>query len=218
MREILRVPKRTATTKMISFRPSSLKCLFLLVTILCLVIPGFRSSKSQSSSLLFADAYRVGDTIDAAFTTRSSLAIDMLIANQPLFGVTKTIRMARLPERFSISFEDGLYTIPYVDASSTEKLVVTFVYSKSGTGRIHSVTSMAIQSSKRRKIDRSKEMEIVFDWVEEAEVDLEAGSIVMFLAVFIVSIMFLLQLCTIEQPDDVDGHNDGRNDSYYKGR
>ena len=198
------------------FSPTSILYRFLVVTILCFVIPQFRSS--QSSFSLFADAYRVGDTIDAAFTTRSDMGIEMLIANQPSFGVTKTIRMARLPERFSISFEDGLYTIPYVDASSTEKLIVTFMYSKSGVGRIHSVTSKVIESAKKRRIDRSKQLEIVFDWVEEAEVDLAAGGIVMFLAVFVVSIMFLLQLCAIEQPDDdEDNDNDGR-DSYYKGR
>ena len=201
------------------FSPSSALYRFFVVTvtILCFVVPGFRSATPQSSFSFFADAYRVGDTIDAAFTTKSSLAIDMLIANQPLFGVSKTVRMARLPERFSISFEEGLYTIPYVDASSTDKLVVTFVYSKSGAGRIHSVTSKVIPRKKGR-IDRAKEIEIMFDWVEEAEVDLAAGSIVMFLAVFVVSILFLLQLCAIEQPDDDDDRHDGRKDSYYKGR
>ena len=186
---------------------------FLVVTILCLVIPGFMAPKPYH---FFADAYRVGDTIDAAVSTRSSMTVDMLIANQPLFGVTKTARLPRLPERFALSFEEGLYTIPYIDASTTEKLVVTFVYSKSGAGRIHSVTSKVIQSNQR--FDPSRDVEVLFDWVEEAAVDLSAGSIVMFMIVFVMSVAFLLQLCTIEQPDDYDDRHDSHKDSYYKGQ
>lgn len=181
---------------------------FLLAVFLCLVVTDFVTSSS-----FFVDAYRIGDTIDASLSTRSSKNVGMMIANQPLFGVTKTVRLDRLPERFSISFEEGLYTIPYADSINTETLIVTFVYSKSGAGKIHSVTSKAVPFS--GKSDPSKKMEVVYEWVEEAAVDLEAGSIIMFLGVFVVSIVFLLQLCTIEQPDDYD---DDHQDSYYKGQ
>ena len=78
---------------------------------------------------------------------------------------------------------------------------MTFVYSNSGAGRIHSVTSQAIRSS-TKKFDHTKEIEVFYDWIEEADVDIEAGSIVMFLVAFVVSILFLLQLCSIEDHDD----------------
>lgn len=191
--------------------PFSMASQILLAALLCLMIPELTAS--NSNNFFFADAYRIGDTIDASVSTRSSKNVDMLIADQPLFGVTKTVRLPRLPERFSVSFEEGLYTIPYIDSVNTEKLFVTFVYSKSGTGKIHSVTSKAVPFSGRS--NRSERVEVVYDWVEEAAVDLDAGSIVMFLAVFVVSIVFLLQLCTIEQPEDYD---DDHQDSYYKGR
>jgi hypothetical protein len=192
-----------------------------VVAILCLVgrdmflSPKIMSSSSVSSC--FADAYKVGDTVDAAISTRSVRAIDLLMANMPLFGVSKTVHLPRMPGHFSMSFEEGVHTLPYIDAGTTEKLVVTFVYSKSGVGRIHSVTSSAIQN---RKFDPTRDIEVLFDWVEEAAVDFEAGSIVMFLVVLVVSIMFVLQLCTIDHPNEYDDDDDrnSNNKSYYKGR
>jgi len=199
---------------------------FFIVAILCFLGPDVWSPNPSPS--FFASAYRIGDTIETTVSTRSALTIDLLIANQPLFGVTKTVHLPRLPERFSLSFEEGLYTTPYVDAATTERLVVTFVHSKSGAGRIHSVTSKAVASPTKKRFDRSQEVEVLFDWVEEENVDLEAGAIVMFLVVFVVSILFVFQLCAIEQPDDPrdDGYDDRYGDqygdhnsnSYYKGR
>ena len=170
---------------------------FFIVAILFLVDPIIWSHTPS----LFAEAYRVGEVVDSSISTRSTLVIDMLIANQPLFGVPKTVHLPRLPERFSLSFDEGFHRLPYFDAESTEKLIVTFVYSKSGAGRIHSVTSQAIRSS-TKKFDHTKEIEVFYDWIEEADVDIEAGSIVMFLVAFVVSILFLLQLCSIEDHDD----------------
>lgn len=199
-------------------------CRFFAISFLGLVGSAFFSAS------FCVDAYRVGDTVDAVVTTRSALTIDLLMANQPLFGVTKTVHLPRLPERFSMSFDEGLHTLPYIDAAITERLVVTFVYSKSGNGRIHSVTSKAIvmsmKSATQRKFDPKREVEVLFDWVEEADVDFEAGMIVAFLVVFVVSILFLMQLLSIDHPDD-DGDegfdrggsgSGGRNNSYYKGR
>jgi hypothetical protein len=182
------------------------------------------SSSKSSSCFFFADAYRVGDVVDADISTRSALTIDLLMANQPLFGLSKTVHLPRLPERFSLSFEEGLHSIPYVDGQFLQHLIVTFVYSKSGGGRIHSVTSKAVQSTgSSRRFDPKRKIEVVFDWIEEENVDIEAGATVMFLAAFIVSILFLLQLCmTTDGYDDEDNNNndnDNNNrDSYYKGR
>lgn len=151
---------------------------------------------------LFAEAYRLGDIVDAAVSTRSSLSIDMLMHNMPTFGLTKQIYLPRLPERFSLSFEDGLHSLPYVDGQKIEGLVVTFVYSKSGDGRIHSVSSKAIPTT--RAFSKDQEFEVLFEWVEEASVDLEAGTTIMFLAAFLVSVLFFLQLCSMDDPDEYD--------------
>jgi len=208
---------------------------FFVVAIFCLVGPDvFLSPKIMSSfsatsvlpsSSFFVDAYKVGDTVDAAILTRSVRTIDLLMANMPLFGVTKTIHLPRSQGRFSMSFEEGLHTLPYIDVGITEKVVVTFVYSKSGAGRIHSVTSSPIQN---RKFDPTRDIEVLFDWVEEADLDFQAGSIVMFGVVLVVSILFVLQLCTIDHPDDEyeyedeyeddEDRNHNNNKSYYKGR
>jgi hypothetical protein len=181
------------------------------------------------SSSFFADAYKVGDTVDAAILTRSVRTMDLLMANMPLFGVTKTITLPRSGGRFSMSFEEGLHTLPYINADITEKVVVTFVYSRSGAGRIHAVSSSAVQN---RKFDPTRDIEVLFDWVEEADLDFQAGSIVMFGVVLVVSILFVLQLCTIDHPDDEyeyeydedddnrdhNNNNNNNNKAYYKGR
>jgi len=196
--------------------PFRILCRLFLVTIIGLV----------GSDFFVADAYRVGDTVDSVISTRSAISIDLLIANKPLFGVTKTVHLPRGHLTFSLSFEDGLHALPYVDAASTEKLIVTFVYSKSGAGRIHSVSSKVIRSSSpNKRFTGKQEVEVLYDWVEEAAVDLEAGSIVVFLVVFLVSVLFVLQLCAIDHDsvgdddeDDDDYRTAGYNNSYYKGR
>jgi len=190
---------------------------FLLVVALNVIRPWNYciSSSSSSKSCLFTDAYRVGDVVDAAVSIRSALTVDLLMANQPQFGMKKTIHLPRLPERFSLSFEEGLHSLPYVDGQSLEQLIVTFVYTKSGGGRIHSVTSKAVRS--QRKFDPKRQIEVLFDWVEEEDVDIEAGATVMFACAFVVSLLFMLQLCMIEGDGENDD-NESNKYSYYKGR
>jgi hypothetical protein len=152
----------------------------------------------------FVDAYRVGDVVDTVISTRSSNSIELLLNSRPLFGVPKTIQLARLPERFSMHFEEGLHSLPYVDGQTLEQLVVTFVYSRSGEGRIHSVTSKAVRTNAAGGGSGTKKtpIDIVFEWVEEEAVDLSSGTAVMFLAVMVVSIVFLIQLCGIDSDND----------------
>mmetsp|Transcript_3388 Transcript_3388/g.7751 ORF Transcript_3388/g.7751 Transcript_3388/m.7751 type:complete len:218 (+) Transcript_3388:252-905(+) len=191
------------------------------IAILLGIATSSSSILSSSSFFLFADAYRIGDTVDASVTTRSSLGIDLLVANQPLFGVAKTSHLPRLPERFSMSFEEGLHTLPYVDAATTEKLVVTFVYTKSGAGKIHSVTGKAVgagSGSKKQKFDKDIDIEVVFEWVEEAGVDLEAGNIAMYTAVLLVAVVFFVQLCMLDHDADESKSSRKEEEMYYKGR
>ena len=151
----------------------------------------------------------MGDLVDAVISTRSMTNIELLLSSRPLFGVPKTIQLARLPERFSMHFEEGLHSLPFVDGQSLEKLIVTFVYSKSGEGRIHSVTSKAIRTdggSARMAVsgdrEQAKSIDVVFEWVEEEAVDLSSGTSIMFLAVMMASIIYLIQLCSIDSDRD----------------
>lgn len=192
-------------------------CFFFFVAVVNVISPLNYCIFSSSKSCLFVDAYLVGDVVDAVVSTRSALTIDLLMANQPQFGIRKTIHLPRLPERFSLSFEEGMHSLPYVDGQSLEQLIVTFVYTKSGGGRIHSVTSKAVRSISQRKFDPKRQIEVLFDWVEEEAADIEAGATAMFLAAFIVSLLFLVQLCKVEGDDEDDG-NENSIDSYYKGR
>lgn len=150
----------------------------------------------------FAAAYRVGDVVDTTVSTQSATSIDLLMANRPLFGIPRSVHLLRLPERFSLSFEEGLHSLPYFDGQLLDQLVVTFVYSKSGEGRIHSVTSRAVRSPKGRPFSEKQPIVVSFEWVEEEAVDLEAGSSVMFLATLLVSIIFLAQLCSVADGDE----------------
>ena len=158
-----------------------------------------------------ADAYRIGDVVDATMYTRS-FPVELLMANMPLFGVPRTVKMPRVIERFSLSFEEGLHSLPYIDGQSLETLQVTFVYSRSGEGRIHAVTSNAIRSPKGRPLDQKVPIQVEFVWQEEEAVNLDAGVSVMFLATLIASIVFLVQLCGVTGGDDND------RDPGYRGR
>mmetsp|Transcript_2064 Transcript_2064/g.5491 ORF Transcript_2064/g.5491 Transcript_2064/m.5491 type:complete len:210 (+) Transcript_2064:62-691(+) len=206
-------PRMTHRNSGIISRFQQQACRFFLIAIL---LCGFRPGGSSSS---LVEAYRIGDYVDAAVSTRSALVIDLFMADRPQFGVSRTVHLPRLPERFSMSFEEGLHVLPYVEAQSLEQLIVTFVYSKSGGGRIHSVASKAIARSSR-KFDKSRDIDVVFNWVEEAEVDLESGAAVMFIGALVVSVLFLLQLCTMEFRDNEDhvGQRNNYYDRHYKGR
>jgi hypothetical protein len=156
------------------------------------------------------NAYRVGDVVDTTVSTQSSISIDLLMANRPLFGTSRSVRLPRLPERFSFSFEEGLHTLPYFDGQSLDKLFVTFVYSKSGEGRIHSVTSRAVRSPKGVPYSEKQPIDVIFEWIEEEALDLDAGSSVMFLVTLLVSVIFLVQLCGAADEDDGDSDTQSR--------
>ena len=156
-----------------------------------------------------ANAYRVMDVVDASMYTRS-FPVELLMANMPLFGVERTVKVPRVLDRFSLAFEEGLHSLPYIDGQSLETLQVTFIYSRSGEGRIHSVTSNAIRSPKGRPIDQKIPINVEFIWQEEEAVNFNAGISVMFLATLVASIVFLIQLCATSGGDG----NEGSSSSY----
>jgi hypothetical protein len=159
-----------------------------------------------------SDAYRVGDVVDTDLVI-DSVPSDALRSQMPLFGVrwTAHVRFNVDPAKartFSLQFEDGLWTLPVtplVTKGKTisdgqqylERMTVQFVYSKSGVGAIHSVVGKdAVYSTERRPF-----FTVEYQWIEEEAVYVTAGHAVMFLAVLVASILFLLISCGVIAED-----------------
>lgn len=164
---------------------------------------------SLLSFSLYCTGYRVGDVVDTIVKT-SEQSTDALNSQMPMFGVPTTAIFSEAPSdsSFSLAFQEGMRPLPWMEMVNHKKqplkeVIVTFVYSKSGDGAIHAVSSETIYSE-------NKDVEgfrVKYQWVEEEEVDLQSGSIVMFLGVLIASLVVLIQSCggagfDISQRDD----------------
>lgn len=124
-------------------------------------------------------------------------------SQMPLFGMDTTAKFGPLPDRFSISFEEGFRALPWMTLRNgygvpLEKVEVTFIFSRSGTGEIHSMRSKTIYIKGVKAAaaaDWNNQITVEYKWIEEEAVDLNGGAFVMFLAIFVVSIFFLFDLC-----------------------
>ena len=152
----------------------------------------------------WCDAYRIGDPVDTIIMLRHSGNVDPMRSQVPLFGLPMTVKIP-IGERFSLAFEEGLWALPWTEVQTLkgqvlEGLTVTFVYSKSGGGAIHSVTC---KPTYKQKTEKSKKLDITIDyvWQEEEPIDIQSGSTVMFLATLIACVVFLIQACGLA--DDV---------------
>lgn len=128
----------------------------------------------------------------------------------PLFGISRTVKSEGISGRFSLAFDEGLHALPQVEGKNLETLVVTFLYSKSGNGVIHSVSAQTIYKSSAPPA----EIQIEYKWVEEEPVDIQSGATVMFLATLVVSVVFLFQACGLTS-DDEDGIANGNHASEF---
>ena len=147
-------------------------------------------------------SYRVGDANEPEiWKPKDTAAEEAPMRNQmALFGLDSKFKakLSQMPgDYFSISFEEGFRALPWIYKKNgsgypLEKLLVTFVYSRSGGGEIHSLSHQAIYNKDRKDGD---EVTVEYKWIEEESVDLNSGAFVMFLSVFIVSIYFLFDLC-----------------------
>ena len=142
---------------------------------------------------------------------RHSGNIDPMRAQLPLFGLSQTVKIPQLKERFSLAFEEGLWALPWTEIQTLkgqilEGIAVTFVYSKSGGGAIHSVTMKHMYIPKTEKTGRP-EVRVDYVWQEEEPIDIQAGSTVMFLATLIACVIFLVQACGLAD-DLADGDDD----------
>ena len=146
---------------------------------------------------------------------------DALRSQMPKFGINTKVHFemdmhddGREYRTFALLFEDGLRSIetrPYQNRKreSLDRVVIRFVYSKSGIGMIHSVSSTAVYKSNPPVARRFR---VEYEWQEEEAVRLSVGSIVMYLAVFLSSIVFLFQTCGLNDEPDMDSTDNGYND------
>lgn len=170
-----------------------------------------------------ADAYRLGDAVDTDVSMDGFLW-DALRSQMPKFGINSKVHFeTKIPDdkrrysTFSLLFEDGLRSIetrPFHNwrKEYLERVIIDFSYSKSGTGVIHSVSSTAVYKPTPTNAGRFR---VEYEWQEEEAVRLTAGSAVMFLAVFLSSIVFLFQTCGLtDDPESPDNNDFDRSSSY----
>lgn len=159
--------------------------------------------------------YRVGDVVDTIIRTPEETT-EALSNQMPLFGVSSNAVFFESPPRFSLAFQDARIPLPWVEMSSRKRqldeLTVTFVYSRSGDGAIHAISSEAKYEDAK---PGSEGFRVRYEWVEEEEVDLRSGSTVMFLAVSIASIVILLQTCSGKETGPSQRENNSDNSSPY---
>jgi hypothetical protein len=144
-------------------------------------------------------AYRLGDAIETSLRIEKR-SDDVLRSQMPLFG-RKSSAVFSIDEdvhRLSFIFEDSLRPLPWVDRMSQkgevlQELQITFVYNRSGEGVIYAITQEASYSANK---DRDSFI-VKYDWLEEAQVDIQAAILVMFLLAFLASITLLIGACHV---------------------
>lgn len=158
-------------------------------------------------SVVSLDAYRLGNAVDTILRTDEG-AVDVLRSQMPLFGQSTTAMFAveSLPSsHFSLSFEDGLRPLPWVNLDNSkgqtlQRLEVTFAYSRSGDGAIYGISSDPTYG------DKSDTFVVQYSWVEEGEVNPRAASAVIFLLVFLASVLMLISSCSLSIESESAGH------------
>jgi hypothetical protein len=164
------------------------------------------------------DAYKLGDAVDTIVLTDSN-AEDALRSQMPLFGQPSTAMFqATKLTRFSLSFEEGVRPIPWVETvdakgQTLEQLEVTFLFSRSGEGAIYGISSKPTYGA------HSDKFLVQYNWVEQEVVDPMAAIAIMFVMVVLVSVVMMISACGISIDGDVSGREShiGANASYSGG-
>ena len=98
--------------------------------------------------------------------------------------------------RLSISFDDGFHHIPWLNLHNKhhdilEQITITFIYSGSD-GSIHAVH----HETKYVPDSMPKSFTVNYIWIEEADVDMEIGVLVMFACIIIFVLLGVLGECS----------------------
>lgn len=133
-------------------------------------------------------AYKIGDTVDGVVWKGQDFN-SMKRAEMPLFGQSSIATFER-KGLLSFGFEDGLHMLPWIDTKDSERLVITFVFSKSGHGAIESVS---INASKGPS--NSDDIVVEYEWVEELPASPQEGIVAMLLGSLISCVVVLFHIC-----------------------
>lgn len=130
--------------------------------------------------------------------------------------------------RFSLSFDGGFHHIPWMDVynphsgdgKALSNLVITIVYSSSD-GSIHGVHHQeAIYQDGIDTNTMPKSFNIEYIWVNEADVDVQGGFLVLFGTVVVASLYMMVGVfkssSTVDDDDDDDDDNKGGGGSMEK--
>jgi hypothetical protein len=159
------------------------------------------------------ESYRTGEAVGLLIRNSRGTVQESLRNQLPLFGLSSATVMeidesnVDLLRRLSLSFEaDGRRSLPWVDVlpgrnKQLETLTVTFVYSSPGgsNGEIHDVSA---QTKYKEKGDDDLEFVINYVWIEQADIDINGGVVIMSLATLLVSCLILFQTCTEDSEDE----------------
>ncbi len=126
-------------------------------------------------------SFYLGERVDTSVVSISG-GSEVLNKQRPLFGIDSIVAFPRSHsnDRFSLNFAEGYHQLSWFDTSSLGKLRVTFVYSKSGDGVIHSVSCEPVMRVMHDDFSRHS-IHIEYVWIEEQPVDYQAGSVFMLL-------------------------------------
>lgn len=142
-----------------------------------------------------ARAYRVGDAIDVDVLVGSEKH-DVLRSQTPLFAMDSSCEFLVQSGSFSMTFEDGLWGLPSIPMLARQGVitswVITFVYSKSGDGEIHTVTYDAPVYATRIQNDGERQtFTVSYRWIKEPELNTNAGQTAMVLIVVLASVYMI---------------------------
>jgi hypothetical protein len=167
-------------------------------------------------------AYRVGDVVETELSIDSWPSSNVLRSQMPVFGVSTRAQFQikkptttsdessdrRLARKAALSFQDGLWGLPTIfltnsRGSGLQKLMVVFLYSKSGNGVIHSVSCVPKYPDGDSDVaTQDGVFRVEYKWVEEEEVDLNAGQAIMLLVSFLAGVFILVASCgLLHSPD-----------------
>lgn len=171
-------------------------------------------------------AYRVGDAVDTGVKYGPVDGQGVLRRQRPLFGKESIAVFELHPdleESFTMTFEDGLWGLPTIpltinaaSSGSSSSLLsswtVYFVFSKStGNGEIHKVTHSAPEYKPKNDNDNESSFTVHYKWIEEPEVNVDAGRTMLMAIVLIASVFIIASTLFDDEPPN--GFNGAANGS-----
>lgn len=148
-------------------------------------------------SVACVQAYKIGDTVDGILWNGEDFN-SMKRAQMPLFGQSSVATFERRKGSLSFGFEDGMHMVPWIETEDLERLVVTFVFSKSGQGAIESMSTSATRGQ-----SSSDDIVVEYQWVEEIPASPQEGACAMLLGSLIACVVAVFQVCATSEGEEI---------------